>query len=127
MEVIPLSALPQGCSDEGLLFLEGDTVVFRWLQVWRARQLFHFLEDQSGLVATEGLHVCAAKKGTACCTCTEDNISVACASYAAAAAAAVVVVVVVMINYDYFCGRIVLGSLLAPPPPPPQPLYTKGC
>ena len=28
VEVVPLSALPQGCSDEGLLFLEGDTVVF---------------------------------------------------------------------------------------------------
>ena len=27
VEVVPLSALPQGCSDEGLLFLEGDTVV----------------------------------------------------------------------------------------------------
>ena len=27
VEVILLSALPQGCSDEGLLFLEGDTVV----------------------------------------------------------------------------------------------------
>ena len=24
VEVIPLSALPQGCSDEGLLFLEDD-------------------------------------------------------------------------------------------------------
>ena len=26
-EIVPLSALPQGCSDEGLLFLEGDIVV----------------------------------------------------------------------------------------------------
>ena len=66
MEVVRLSALPQGCSDEGLRFLHGDTycclAVFRWFQVWRARRLFHFLEDQSWLVHTEGLHVCAAGK-----------------------------------------------------------------
>ena len=29
VEVIPLSDLPQGCSGEGLLFSEGDTVVLR--------------------------------------------------------------------------------------------------
>ena len=27
VEVVPLNALPQGCSDEGLLFLEDDAVV----------------------------------------------------------------------------------------------------
>ena len=34
MEVVPLSALPQGCSDEGHLFLEGGTV--RWKRCPRA-------------------------------------------------------------------------------------------
>ena len=42
VEVIPLSALPRGCSDEGLLFLQGDTVVLlssfgsRWKPLYNA-------------------------------------------------------------------------------------------
>ena len=27
VDIVPLSVLPQGCSDEGLFLLEGDTVV----------------------------------------------------------------------------------------------------
>ena len=30
-----------------------------WLQFWQARQLFHFLEDRSGLVPNAGLLACA--------------------------------------------------------------------
>ena len=63
MEVIPLGALPQGCSDEGLLFLEGDTVIL--LSSFGSKfgvlvRFFHFLEDYSELLLTAGLLICRA-------------------------------------------------------------------
>ena len=63
VEVTPLGALPQGCSDEGLLSLEGYAVVLLssfGSKFGKLVRFFHFLEDHSEPVPTAGLLICRA-------------------------------------------------------------------
>ena len=63
VEVIPQCVTP-GLLWRGSSFLgrwHCRLAVFLWLRVWRARLLFHFLKDHSGLEPTAGLLACAVR------------------------------------------------------------------
>ena len=78
--VIPLSALPQGFSDEGLLFLEGDTVVLlssfgskfgelvRFFISWKTTVGWYPLQDYSSVLCDLVKAFCKTREFVSCCS-----------------------------------------------------------